>query len=178
MTVAIKCHMEESCGVCVLDNSRVSASCADAWVGASGVGMFFEQCDCVFGGRSRIWAGILVGNPLLSGIWDLQRRGLAVGVDSFAPTLVGSALPFHCSPWRLCWQVSLGTCQEHCFLLREPSQPTTSASNWVRLAMFCIHPPLHGRLDRALIQGQSIHRLTSGWWGGLAWRALPYLKQW
>lgn len=34
----------------------------------------------------------------LGSITDLRQRGLVVGVDSFALTLVGLALPFHCAP--------------------------------------------------------------------------------
>ena len=63
-----------TCGVCVLDDSRASASCADAWVGALGVGVFFEQFDWVFGGRSRIQAGLLTGSPSLSSIKQIYSR--------------------------------------------------------------------------------------------------------
>lgn len=80
-----------------MDHSSVSASCAEGCGGALGAGMFLEQCGCVWG---RLGSGQASGQaPLtLGSITDLQQRGLVVGVDSFALTLVGLALPFHCAP--------------------------------------------------------------------------------
>lgn len=123
-TVAIECHMEKPCVVCAAGAAIATASCGDA----PGVGIVSEQLDREFGGRSR-HPGKRFGRPSLTVgyMTDQQQRGVMVGVDSVALTLVGSALPFHCSPRRLCGQVSLPTCQEHCLLVRESSQSTASA---------------------------------------------------
>lgn len=99
-TVVITCHVDKSCVVCT--TWLAAGGLLLVWVVNLGWGYFLSSYDCVFGGRSRHQANMWPGTP---DSWVSNRSMTERGcgkVDSFALTLVGSALPFHCSPQRLC----------------------------------------------------------------------------
>lgn len=99
-TVVIMRHVDKSCVVCAVGSAARGRLLAR--VVRLGWEYFLSSYDCVFGGRSRHQANMWPGAP---DSWvsnkSMAERGCGK-VDSFALTLVGSALPFHFSPQRLC----------------------------------------------------------------------------
>jgi hypothetical protein len=88
------------CVVCTFWIAAVSAFCVDARVGAPGEGYFLWSMTVWLGADLGTQADVLAGHPY-SWVCNRSTAETVVGVDSFAPTLLGSGKLFHCFPWRL-----------------------------------------------------------------------------